>query len=67
MLNNINTFLQIHPADNVLVALQDLPKGTVIPFDGNNITLVTDVASKHKFTVSDLITEDEIHMYGVLV
>ncbi len=67
MLNNINNFLQIHPADNVLVALQDLPKGTVIPFNGNNITLVTDVASKHKFTISDLVTDQKIYMYGVLV
>jgi altronate hydrolase len=61
------TVLRIHPHDNVLVALQDISKGTVIPFDGDNITLVTDVAAKHKFTMTDLVTDQEIYMYGVLV
>ncbi|TSJ44522.1 altronate dehydratase [Mucilaginibacter corticis] len=61
------TVLRIHPHDNVLVALQDLPAGTTITFDGDNITLVTDVAAKHKFTMTDLGTDQEIYMYGVLV
>jgi len=61
------TVLRIHPHDNVLVALQDLPAGTTIAFDGDNITLVTDVAAKHKFTMTDLGTDQEIYMYGVLV
>jgi altronate hydrolase len=67
MTNNINTFLQIHPHDNVLVALQDIASGTVVPFNGDNITLVTDVAAKHKFTITNLVTNQEIYMYGVLV
>ena len=33
------TYLQINPTDNLLVALQDLPKGTVIRHNGNEITL----------------------------
>jgi altronate hydrolase len=61
------TVLRIHPHDNVLVALQDLPAGTTITFDGDKITLVTDVAAKHKFTMTDLDTDQEIYMYGVLV
>ncbi len=61
------TVLRIHPHDNVLVALQDLSKGTVISFDGDDITLLTDVAAKHKFTITDLGTDAEIYMYGVLV
>ncbi|MES2810166.1 MAG: altronate dehydratase family protein [Bacteroidota bacterium] len=61
------TVLRIHPHDNVLVALQDLSKGTVISFNGDNITLLTDVAAKHKFTITDLGTDAEIYMYGVLV
>jgi altronate hydrolase len=67
MAENINTFLQIHPHDNVLVALQDITKGTVVPFNGDNITLVTDVAAKHKFTITDFAEGQEIYMYGVLV
>lgn len=61
------TVLRIHPHDNVLVALQDLQAGTVVPFNGDNITLLTNVAAKHKFTIGDLGTDDEIYMYGVLV
>ncbi|TFF40706.1 UxaA family hydrolase [Mucilaginibacter psychrotolerans] len=61
------TFLQIHPADNVLVALTDLPKGTPIQHGGTNLVLADDVAGKHKFTLEALQPGDEIHMYGVLV
>ena len=39
--------LKIHPADNVLVALTDLKKGTEVAFEGNNYTLLEDIAAKH--------------------
>ena len=60
-------FLQIHPADNVLVALQNLAAGTSIQFNGNTITLVTDVPAKHKFTIDAIKADEPIMMYGVLV
>jgi altronate hydrolase len=65
--NSLNTFLQIHPHDNVLVALQDIKAGTVITFNGDNFTMATSVAGKHKFTLNDLAEGQEIYMYGVLV
>jgi altronate hydrolase len=61
------TYLRIHPHDNVLVALQDLPQGTVITFDGETFTLVDKVAAKHKFAINELPEGKEIYMYGVLV
>jgi altronate hydrolase len=61
------TVLRIHPHDNALVALQDLAKGAVISFNGDDITLLTAVAAKHKFTLTDLAFDAEIYMYGVLV
>lgn len=67
MSTEIRSYLQIHPLDNVLVALQDLATGTVINFNGQEFILLTPVAAKHKFTVSGLVTGDEIYMYGVLV
>jgi altronate hydrolase len=67
MTDSIHTFLQIHPHDNVLVVLQDIAKGTIVPFNSDNITLLTDVAAKHKFTITDLAFDQEIYMYGVLV
>jgi altronate hydrolase len=63
----MNTFLQIHPGDNVLVALQDLQKGSEVRFNGSTITLLKDVPAKHKFMISDAQTGDPITMYGVLV
>lgn len=61
------TYLQINPTDNLLVALQDLPKGTVIHHNGNEITLQDDIAAKHKFTTEAISKEGKASMYGVLV
>lgn len=60
-------FLQIHPKDNVLVALRDLPVGYSLIFQGKDIVLKRPVAAKHKFTIEALEKDDEIYMYGVLV
>ncbi|MDN5289237.1 MAG: altronate dehydratase [Mucilaginibacter sp.] len=61
------TFLRIHPHDNVLVALQNLEQGTVINFEGSSFALTERVAAKHKFAINELPTGHEIYMYGVLV
>ena len=61
------TFLRIHPNDNVLVALQNLEAGTVINFGGQTFALTDNVAAKHKFSLTELQPEQEIYMYGVLV
>lgn len=60
-------YVQIHPKDNVLVALQDLKQGEIITFGGSSFSLLQDVKAKHKFTVSDFPKDQEILMYGVLV
>ncbi|QNL50583.1 altronate dehydratase [Olivibacter sp. SDN3] len=66
-MNNKQKILQIHPNDNVLVALQDLAAGEHITFEGKTIVLPGTVAAKHKFTIGELADEQEIFMYGVLV
>jgi altronate hydrolase len=60
-------FLQIHPKDNVLVALTDLKAGENIDFDNNTIILKNDIAAKHKFSVHDLENGAKIYMYGSMV
>lgn len=55
--------LKIHPKDNVWVALQDLPAGTVT----EGITAIRDVAAKHKITGEFIAEGNPIVMYGVLV
>lgn len=60
-------FLQIHPKDNVLVALRDLPEGYILNFQGKEIILKRAVNAKHKFNIDALQKDAEIYMYGVLV
>lgn len=61
------SYLQIHPKDNVLVALQDLSAGYSLDFEGHRITLRQNVAAKHKFTIYPFKKDEEVYMYGVLV
>ncbi len=63
----MNSFLQIHPEDNALVALQNLPKGKQIQFKNTSLELQNDIESKHKFVTSNLNIGDAVKMYDVLV
>lgn len=65
--NTNKKFLQIHPDDNVLVALQDLKKGEVVIWNNDVITLQDEVDAKHKFFINEMQVGDEVLMYGVLV
>lgn len=62
-----NSFLKIHPGDNVLVALTDLRAGEKIQYNGATFNLQHNVQAKHKFVTIDVAENDEIYMYGVLV
>ena len=66
-MSTISNVLKVHPADNVLVALSNLEKGTVVSFEGAEYTIQENVKAKHKFAVRDLEAGDPITMYGVLV
>ena len=59
--------LQIHPNDNILVALTDLKKGEQILFEDRLYVLQNDIAAKHKFAKIDFVKGASIFMYGVLV
>ena len=59
--------LQLHPKDNVLVALTDLRKGEEISVSGRTYTLRTDVPAKHKFATHDISPGGDVVMYGVLI
>lgn len=64
---NNQPILRIHPDDNVLVALQDLPQGTVVHFEGKALLIRSGVKAKHKFTLTPLDAGEPVRMYGVLV
>lgn len=63
----VQSYLQIHSTDNVLVALRDLPPGERIDVNGQTLTLPRAVSAKHKFTLTALQPSDPVFMYGVLV
>lgn len=50
-----------------MVALRDLPAGTIIQHENISLTLIDSIPAKHKFMLSDLNTGDKVVMYGVLV
>ena len=60
-------YLRIHPADNVLVALQDLPAQTVVEFENQTLVLPEAIPAKHKFFLQDMAPGAEVTMYGGLV
>ncbi|MCK0137201.1 altronate dehydratase family protein [Arenibacter sp. S6351L] len=60
-------FLQIHPNDNILAALQDMKKDYVVDFEGKSFPLKNNVTAKHKFTLQDFKVGDPILMYGALI
>lgn len=60
-------YLKIHPDDNVLVALKDLPSGTSISLVEETVVLQQDVSAKHKFFIHDMTEGDDVIMYGALV
>src|SRR5699024_9376302 len=60
-------YLQIHPKDNVLVALQDLEKGHEIEFQVDRFELKERVTAKHKFITQAMVKDQEVLMYGLLV
>jgi altronate hydrolase len=65
--DNAVPYLKIHPDDNVLVALKDLPSGTFFLLDHEVLSLQQDVPAKHKFYVNNMNEGDPVIMYGALV
>ncbi len=62
-----NQVLKVNPNDNVIVALTDLPQGSVVTYDNQQYILQDNVQAKHKFAAIDFETNADIIMYGVLV
>jgi altronate hydrolase len=62
------SFIQIHPADNVAVALTELSAGSVINLKVNQfITLQQDIPKGHKFAVSAIHKLEHVIKYGSVI
>ncbi|MCE5262503.1 MAG: altronate dehydratase family protein [Deltaproteobacteria bacterium] len=59
--------LKIHPADNVVVALNDLRKGETVHYQGKDYLPAENIPAKHKFFEKAMQPGDQVIMYGVLV
>lgn len=62
-----HNIIQIHPHDNVLVALNDLPKDEAITWREEIFYLPEPIPAKHKFFIHNMQPGDDVIMYGVLV
>ncbi|NDV57186.1 UxaA family hydrolase [Bacteroides sp. 519] len=58
------TYIQINPADNVIVAVENIQAGTELNIGGKNIILKQDVPAGHKIALQDLKPNDNIIKYG---
>ncbi|HYH56298.1 MAG TPA: UxaA family hydrolase, partial [Anseongella sp.] len=59
--------LKVHPADNVLVALRDLEKGTQVNDEGKILQVREAIPAKHKIALNDLPRGEILYMYGICV
>jgi altronate hydrolase len=62
-----SSILQIHPSDNILVALKNLQAGETLDHNGQMYTVTENIPAKHKFYMQDMSVGAEVIMYGVLV
>jgi altronate hydrolase len=66
-LNNVREHLKIHKNDNVIVALTDIARNSLIDTEDGTLLTLTDIPAKHKISVEDILPDGDIIMYGVLV
>jgi altronate hydrolase len=63
----MSNFLQIHPADNVAVALAALCAGSRITVNGASITIKSDIPQGHKLALAPLQAGDNVIKYGYAI
>ena len=56
--------VQVHPNDNVAVAVTPLSKGQTIEIAGTQITLAEDISQGHKLSLTSIKQGDDIFKYG---
>lgn len=60
----MRTYIQINPADNVVVAVEDLQAGASLDVDGKTIVALQDIPAGHKVALQDFKEGDYIIKYG---
>jgi altronate hydrolase len=57
--------MKVHPEDDLLIALVDLPSGAEVTYDGITYQVIEDIPAKHKIYTKDFNAKAPIRMYGV--
>ncbi|MCU4177257.1 UxaA family hydrolase [Carboxylicivirga sp. N1Y90] len=60
----MSKYIQIHPGDNVIVALQAIEKDTIITHNASSIRVANDIPQGHKIAVSTIAKDEHIIKYG---
>ena len=60
----MQSYIKIHPSDNVAVAVEGLTKGLTACFNDVNVTLLQDIPAGHKFAIRNIAQDDEVKKYG---
>ncbi len=63
-MEKIIEYIQLNKKDNVLIAVKDLKKGTVINFNNSNITTLDNIPKGHKIAIMDIKSSENIIKYG---
>jgi hypothetical protein len=57
-------FLLLDPADNILICVRSVARGTQIRIEGAEIMLCEDIAVGHKIARQALFSGDKVYRYG---
>lgn len=60
----MRTYIHINPADNVVVAVEDLRSGTSLDVNGKTVVVRQDIPAGHKVALQDFKAGDFIVKYG---
>ena len=60
----MSRYIKINPADNVAVALETLPEGSVLNFGTDSVTLRQDIPAGHKIALRDIPEGSDVIKYG---
>lgn len=61
----MKSWIQIHPADNVIIALEPLLKGQpLLLASGETVIVSEDIAKGHKIAIADIAINDNLIKYG---
>ena len=63
-MSGISKALQVHPNDNVAVAISTLKKNSNITVEDTTIDLLSEIPAGHKFALTDIKQGSDIIKYG---